>query len=128
MSYYSEVSLTLKKADALELIRKAKGEESNIQLLMAAADTIDQDKYVTFYWNFVKWYDTLSSVQFITHFYHGVDEYSFKRVGEDYGDIEIDWNGDYSDIDELSEVRQSIEIAPGKQLYVRDIWKDAEGK
>lgn len=95
---------------------------------MAAADTIDQDKYVTFYWNFVKWYDTLSSVQFITHFYHGVDEYSFKRVGEDYGDIEIDWNGDYSDIDELSEVRQSIEIAPGKQLYVRDIWKDAEGK
>lgn len=128
MDYYSEVSLTLKKADALELIRKAKGEESNIQLLMAAADTIDQDKYVTFYWNFVKWYDTLSSVQFITHFYHGVDEYSFKRVGEDYGDIEIDWNGDYSDIDELSEVRQSIEIAPGKQLYVRDIWKDAEGK
>lgn len=128
MGYYSEVSLTLKKADALELIRKAKGEESNIQLLMAAADTIDQDKYVTFYWNFVKWYDTLSSVQFITHFYHGVDEYSFKRVGEDYGDIEIDWNGDYSDIDELSEVCQSIEIAPGKQLYVRDIWKDAEGK
>jgi hypothetical protein len=128
MGYYSEVSLTLKKADALELIRKAKGEESNIQLLMAAADTIDQDKYVTFYWNFVKWYDTFSSVQFITHFYHGVDEYSFKRVGEDYGDIEIDWNGDYSDIDELSEVRQSIEIAPGKQLYVRDIWKDAEGK
>lgn len=128
MGYYSEVSLTLKKADALELIRKAKGEESNIQLLMAAADTIDQDKYVTFYWNFVKWYDTLSSVQFITHFYHGVDEYSFKRVGEDYGDIEIDWNGDYSDIDELSEVRQSIEIAPGKQLYVRDIWKDAEGE
>lgn len=128
MGYYSEVSLTLKKADALELIRKAKGEESNIQLLMAAADTIDQDKYVTFYWNFVKWYDTLSSVQFITHFYHGVDEYSFKRVGEDYGDIEIDWNGDYSDIDELSEVRQSIEIAPGKQLYVRGIWKDAEGE
>ena len=128
MGYYSEVSLTLKKADALELIRRAKGEESNIQLLMAAADTIDQDKYVTFYWNFVKWYDTLSSVQFITHFCHGVDEYSFKRVGEDYGDIEIDWNGDYSDIDELSEVRQSIEIAPGKQLYVRDIWKDAEGK
>lgn len=30
MGYYSEVSLTLKKADALELIRKAKGEDSNI--------------------------------------------------------------------------------------------------
>ena len=67
-------------------------------------------------------------MQFITGFYHGLDEYSFKRVGEDYGDIEIDWNGDYSDIDELSEVLQSIEIVPGKQLYVRDIWKDAEGK
>lgn len=128
MSYYSEVSLTLKKADALELIRKAKGEESNIQLLIAAADTIDQDKYVTFYWNFVKWYDTFSSVQFITHFYHGVDEYSFKRVGEDYGDIEIDWGGDYSDICELSEVCQCIRVLDGKQLYVRDIWKDTEGK
>ena len=126
MGYYSEVSLTLKKADALELIRKAKGNESDTQSLIAAADTIDQDKYVTFYWNFVKWYDTFSSVQFITRFYRGADEYSFKRVGEDYGDIEIDWNGDYSDIDELSEVRQSIEIAPGKQLYVRDIWKNAE--
>lgn len=87
-----------------------------------------QNENSTFYWNFVKWYDTFSSVQFITHFYHGADEYSFKRIGEDYGDIEIDWNGDYSDIDELSEVRQSIEIAPGKQLYVRDIWKDAEGE
>lgn len=129
MGYYSEVSLTLKKADALELIRKAKGDESDAQSLIAAADSIiDQDQYVTFYWNFVKWYDTFSSVQFITHFYHGVDEYRFKRIGEDYGDIEIDWNGDYSDIDELSEVRQSIEIAPGKQLYVRDIWKDAEGE
>lgn len=124
MGYYSEVSLTLKKADALELIRKAKEDESDAQLLIAAADTIDQDKYVTFYWNFVKWYDTFSSVQFITHFYHGVDEYSFKRVGEDYGDIEIDWNGDYSDIDELSEVCQSIRVFDGKQLYVRD----AEGE
>lgn len=122
MGYYSEVSLTLKKADALELIRKAQGEESDAQSLIAAADSIiDQDQYVTFYWNWVKWYDTFSSVQFITDFYHGLDEYSFKRVGEDYGDIEIDWNGDYSDINELSNVCQCIETAPGKPLYVPDI-------
>ena len=122
MGYYSEVSLTLKKADALELIRKAKEDESNAQSLIAAADSIiDQDQYVTFYWNWVKWYDTFSSVQFITGFYHSVDEHSFKRVGENYGDIEIDWNGDYSDIDELSEVLQSINVLPGKPLYVPDI-------
>ena len=122
MGYYSEVSLTLKKADALELIRKAKEDESNAQSLIAAADSIiDQDQYVTFYWNWVKWYDTFSSVRFITGFYHSVDEYSFKRVGENYGDIEIDWNGDYSDIDELSEVLQSINVLPGKPLYVPDI-------
>lgn len=91
--------------------------------MIAAADSIiDQDQYVTFYWNWVKWYDTFSSVQFITGFYHSVDQYSFKRVGEDYGDIEIDWNGDYSDINELSDVCQCIEIAPcGKPLYVPDI-------
>lgn len=63
MGYYSEVSLTLKKADALELIREAQGEESDAQSLIAAADSIiDQDQYVTFYWNWVKWYDTFSSV------------------------------------------------------------------
>lgn len=123
MGYYSEVALTLKKADALELIRKAQGEESDAQSLIAAADSIiDQDQYVTFYWNWVKWYDTFSSVQFITDFYHGVDEYSFKRVGEDYGDIEIDWGGDYDDINELSNICPCIEIAPcGKPLYVPDI-------
>ena len=122
MGYYSEGSLTLKKAAALELIRKAKEDESNAQSLIAAADSIiDQDQYVTFYWNWVKWYDTFSSVQFITGFYHSVDKYSFKRVGENYEDIEIDWNGDYSDINELSNVCQCIETAPGKPLYVPDI-------
>lgn len=44
MGYYSEVSLTLKKADALELIRKTKGDESDAQSLIVAADSIiDQD-------------------------------------------------------------------------------------
>ena len=127
MGYYSEVALTLKKADALELIRKAQGEESDTQSLIAAADSIiDQDQYVTFYWNWVKWYDTFSSVQFITGFYHSVDEYSFKRVGEDYGDVEIDWHGDHGDINELSDVCQCIETTPGKPLYVPDICKEVD--
>lgn len=128
MSYYSEVSLTLKKADALELIRKAKENESDAHSLIAEAQIVDHNNYVTFYWDRVKWDHTLPSVRFIDNCCDDVDDYSFKRVGEDSGDIEIDWGGDYSDICELSEVCQSIEIAPGKQLYVRDIWKDAEGK
>ena len=128
MGYYSDVSLTLKKADALELIRKAKEDESNAQSLIAAADSIiDQDQYVTFYWNWVKWSTACSSVQFITDFYHGLDEYSFKRVGEDYGDVEIDWHGDHGDINELSDVCQCIEIAPcGKPLYLPDICKEVD--
>ena len=127
MGYYSEVALTLKKADALELIRKAKEDESNAQSLIAAADSIiDQDQYVTMYWNWVKWYDTFSSVQFITDFYHGLDEYSFKRVGEDYGDIEIDWYGDHGDINELSDVCQCIETTTGKPLYLPDIGKEVD--
>ena len=128
MGYYSEVALTLKKADALELIRKAKEDESNAQSLIAAADSIiDQDQYVTFYWNWVKWSTACSSVQFITDFYHGLDEYSFKRVGEDYGDVEIDWQGDHSDINELSDVCQCIEIDPcGKPLYLPDIGKEVD--
>ena len=127
MGYYSEVALTLKKADALELIRKAKEDESNAQSLIAAADNIiDQDQYVTFYWNWVKWSTACSSVQFITDFYHGLDEYSFKRVGEDYGDIEIDWYGDHSDINELSDVCQCIETTLGKPLYLPDIGKEVD--
>lgn len=127
MGYYSEVALTLKKADALELIRKAKEDESDAQSLIAAADSIiDQDQYVTFYWNWVKWSTACSSVQFITDFYHGLDEYSFKRVGEDYGDIEIDWYGDHSDINELSDVCQCIETIPGKPLYLPDIGKEVD--
>lgn len=128
MSYYSEVSLTLKKADALELIRKAKENESDAHSLIAEAQIVDHNNYVTFYWDRVKWDHTLPSVRFIDNCCDDADDYSFKRVGEDSGDIEIDWGGDYSDICELSEVHQFIEIAPGKQLYVRDIWKDAEGK
>ena len=127
MGYYSEVALTLKKADALELIRKAQGEENDAQSLIAAADSIiDQDQYVTFYWNWVKWSTACSSVQFIADFYHGLDEYSFKRVGEDYGDIEIDWYGDRSDINELSDVCQCIETTPGKPLYLPDIGKEVD--
>ena len=42
MSYYSEVSLTLKKADALELIRKAKEHESDAHSLIAEAQIVDQ--------------------------------------------------------------------------------------
>lgn len=123
MDYYSEVALTLKKADALELIRKAKEDKSNAKLLIkAAASIIDQDKYVTLYWNWITWYAACSSVKFIADFYHGLDEYSFKRVGEYYGDVEIDWHGDHSDINELSDVCQCIEIDPcGKPLYMSDI-------
>lgn len=128
MDYYNEVALTLKKADALELIRKAKEDKSNAKsLITAATSIIDQDQYVTFYWNWITWYALCSSVKFITDFYRGVDEYSFKRVGEDYGDVEIDWKGDHSDINELSDVCECIEIDPcGKPLYVPDIGKEVD--
>lgn len=125
---YSEVALTLRKTDALELIRKAKGDENNAQSLIAAAQIVDHNNYVTFYWDQVRWDYTLPSVRFIDNCRDDVDEYSFKRVGEDSGDIEIDWGGDYSDICELSEVYQCIRVLDGKQLYVRDIWKDVEGE
>lgn len=125
MGYYSEVALTLNKVDALELIRKAKGDESGAQSLIAAAQIIDHDQCVIFYWDQVKWYAAFPSVQFIVNFYYDADEYSFKRVGGDYGDIEIDETGDCSDIYELSEVLQCINVLPGKPLYVNDIWGES---
>lgn len=125
MSYYSGVALTLNKTNALALIRKAKGDESDAESLIAAAQIVDHNNYVTFYWDQVRWDHTLPSVRFIDNCCDDVDEYSFKRVGEDSGDIEIDWGGDYSDICELSEVLQCIEVLPGKPLYVNDIWEES---
>lgn len=123
MGYRSDVALTLRKKDALELIKQAK-ENNAVRPFMCMAHVADQDEYVTFYWEWVKWYDDYEEIQFITALYRNLDEYSFKRIGEDNSDIEEEWNGDDDDIVYKAEIERCFNIEPGELLDIDEI---AEG-
>ena len=123
MGYYSDVALTLRKKNALELIKQAKGNNA-ARPFMCMAQVVDQSEYVTFYWEWVKWYDDYEEIQFITDFYSNLDEYSFKRIGEDNSDIEEEWNGDDDNIAYKAEIARCFSIEPGKLLNMVEIMED----
>ena len=112
MGYYSDVALTLRKEDALELIKQAK-EDKTVWPFMCTAHMINQNEYVTLHWEWVKWYDDYEEIQFITAFYRNLDEYSFKRIGEDNSDIEEEWNGD----DDNIAYKAEIDVKCSKIVY-----------
>lgn len=123
MGYYSDVALTLRKEGALELIKQAK-ESNAVRPFMRIAHVVDQDEYVTFYWEWVKWYDGYEEIQFITAFYRNLAEYSFKRIGEDNSDIEEEWNGDDDNIVYKAQIARCFSIEPGKLLNIVEIMED----
>lgn len=123
MGYYSDVALTLRKEDATELIKQAK-ENEKVWPFMCTAHMINQNEYVTLHWEWVKWYDDYEEIQFITAFYRNLDEYSFKRIGEDNSDIEEEWNGDDDNIAYKAEIERCFNIEPGGLLDIDEI---AEG-
>ena len=124
MGYYSSVALTLRKEDALELIKQTK-ENETVWSLMRMAHTVDQNEYITFHWEWVKWYDDFEDIQFITGFYRNLEEYSFKRIGEDNSDIEEEWNGDDDNIVYKAEIERFFNIESGELLDIDGI---AEGE
>lgn len=123
MGYYSSVALTLRKEDALELIKQTKKNET-VWSLMCTAHVVDQYEYVTFHWEWVKWYDNFEDVQFITGFYRNLEEYSFKRIGEDNSDIEDEWNGDDDNIVYKAEIERFFNIESGELLDIDGIAED----
>lgn len=123
MGYRSDVALTLRKGDVLELIKQAKGNET-VRPFMCMAHVVDQSEYVTFYWEWVKWYDDYEEIQFITAFYRNLDEYSFKRIGEDTSDIEEEWDGDDDNIVYKAQIARCLSIEPGKLLNMVEMMED----
>lgn len=123
MGYRSDVALTLRKEDALELIKQAK-ENETVRPFMRMAHTIDQNEYVTFHWEWVKWYDDFEDIRFIAGFYRNLEEYSFKRIGEDNSDIEEEWNGDDDNIVYKAEIERCFNIEPGGLLAIDEIAED----
>ncbi len=41
-----------------------------------------------------------------------LDKYSFKRIGEDYNDIEEEWDGDYDSISSKTQIEIELSIDP----------------
>lgn len=111
MGYRSEAALTLKKEDGLELIRQAK-ENEPVRNLMSCANIIDQNEFITFHWISVMWDGSYERVRFITRFYQNLEKYSFKRIGDDYNDIEEEWDGDDDSIRYKTQIEIELSIDP----------------
>ena len=97
MGYRSEVAITIPNEAFKELVEKAKKENSDAYELIKGGSIYQTDKFTTMHFDWVKWYADYEDVRFIENFMRGVP-YIFKRVGEDYDDIEND-EGDIVDYD-----------------------------
>lgn len=107
MGYYSEVAITLHKEDFETLVRRA-AEESEDSLYLIRISTLYKDEdneTVSMTWNSVKWYEGFRSVDFIMSFLRSNDvEYQFKRIGEETGDIEEEYNDENFVLDDATSV------------------------
>ena len=113
MGYYSDVALTLRKEDAVELVRKAKVECESAYRTLSAAKIVDHDEYVSFMWYSIKWYH-FDDVVFITNFCHECDDYSLKRIGEEYSDIDEEMGGEDYDMADCCMIVRDFEIGSSK--------------
>ena len=87
MGYCSEVALTIHNETFIELIKKAKEENITAYELIKSGQIYQTDKFTTIYFDWTKWYDSYPEIGFIQNYIHTVP-YVFKRVGEEYSDIE----------------------------------------
>ncbi len=106
MGYYSEVGLCLdKEAYTAFKTKLAKANEKlrqEVEGLLSYGTSKEINEEILYHWQSVKWYWGYEDVDFITNFIRDYREetsntefYRFMRIGEDYGDIEVE--GDYWD-------------------------------
>lgn len=143
MGYYSEVAITLYEQDFETLIRRA-AEESEASLALIRRATLykdEENETVSITWNSIKWYDGFAEVAFIMSFLRSDDiQYQFKRVGEEAGDIDEEYNDDNWVLGEATTVEcyismeaagtqvnaiSSIDAILQKQVKVEDIDDDS---
>lgn len=126
MGYRSEVTLTMYKKDYEELLRQAIKERNN--------DVIDLIKYaglyrkadvITMHWDWVKWYEECPDIKFVMDFIllNNVP-YSFKRVGEETGDIEeLSYDDEY-DLTDATYVSCCIDLNDVGEMQDRNLYID----
>ena len=121
MGYRSEVSITIRNGAFNDLVEKAKAENSDAYELIKDSSIYRTDKFTTMCFDSVKWHDDYPEIKFIESFMHGVP-YVFKRIGEDYEDIECLEDGiedDDHDIYDCVYIVRSIDIeSAGKEITI----------
>lgn len=120
MGYYSEVAITLYEQDFETLVKRA-AEESEDSLALIRRATLykdEENETVSITWNSIKWYDGFAEVAFIMSFLRSDDiQYQFKRVGEEAGDIDEEYNDDNWVLGEATTVECYISMeAAGTQV------------
>ena len=126
MGYRSEVTLTMYEKDYEELLRQAIKERNN--------DVVDFIKYaglyrkadvITIHWDWVKWYEEYPDIKFIMDFIMSNDiHYSFKRVGEEAGDIEETGYDEGYDLTSATYVSCYIDLNDVGEMQDRNLYID----
>lgn len=95
MGYRSDVRVILKKEDYEELVKKMNEfyERRDYKCRMFDEDEVivfsQNEKWVKFGWDFVKWYESYEDINMIMNFITNCEQYHYMRLGEEIGDLDI---------------------------------------
>ena len=109
MGYYSHVTLAMYENDFQSLVQKAQQENLNAFDLLKHANLYKNEDIITISWECIKWYDGNGVVSFIESFMRSGIQYSFKRVGEESGDIHEEQEDDEWILSDTTRVECYIE-------------------
>ena len=97
----SDVAIAMKQTD-YEKLQKAieeldedtKEDVTHFMKGVSLEVSSENKEYVILKWEWVKWYDYFPEVEFILNFLEEIEKYDYIRIGEDYDDIECEFNSD----------------------------------
>jgi len=115
MGYRSQVTLSMYETDFVGLVTDATKSNNDALDLIKCANMYIDHGIVTLHWNSIKWYEEYNDVNFVVSFMHSGIQYSFKRVGEENGDIEEESDDEEWTLTEKSYVETYINIDAGEE-------------
>lgn len=116
MGYYSDVAIAMYRKDFEKMVKVAKSRETTDGLTLIRAANLYESKInevptITMLWDCVKWYESFGSVKFIMSYLNENDIiYQFRRIGEEYEDIEIKSNDDKYELVDLVDILRDIYV------------------
>ena len=134
MGYRSVVALALYEKDYQDMIKKAISENNESAMSLIRYGTMYKtDNIVTLYWTWVKWYESYDDVAFIMSFIRSGIDYSFKRAGEEPGDVEEEYEDDNWVLGERTNIYSTIDLCDvGEEqsldAYINTIQKEIDAE